>query len=90
LLFINKIDGWLLAMDAASGEELWRFQTGFHSASGVITYMVNGEQYIAMPAMAGTQPYGQAAAGQGAAVWAFKLGGKAKYYTGTRANPTFV
>jgi plastocyanin len=52
--------------------------------------MVDGEQYIAMPAMAGTQPYAQAAAGQGAAVWAFKLGGKAKYYTGTRANPTFV
>jgi quinohemoprotein ethanol dehydrogenase len=90
IVFINRIDGWLLALDAATGDELWRFQTGFHSASGVVSYMVDGEQYIAMPAMAGTQPYGQAAAGQGAAVWAFKLGGKAKYYTGTRANPTFV
>jgi outer membrane protein assembly factor BamB/plastocyanin len=91
LLFINKIDGWLLAMDAATGEELWRFQTGFHSASGVITYMVDGEQYIAMPAMAGTQPYAQAAAGgQGAAVWAFKLGGRAIYTTGPRTNPVVV
>jgi len=90
LLFINKIDGWLLGMDAANGEELWRFQTGFHAASGVVTYSVDGEQYIAMPAMAGTQPYSQAAAGQGAAVWAFKLGGKAIYTTGPRANPVVV
>lgn len=91
LLFINKIDGWLLAMDAKTGEELWRFQTGFHSASGVISYEINGEQYIAMPAMAGTQPYAQAAGGgQGGAVWAFKLGGTAKYYTGTRANPNYI
>jgi len=90
LLFINKIDGWLLALDATTGEELWRFQTGFHSASGVISYMVDGEQYIAMAAMAGVQPYAQAAAGQGSAVWAFKLGGTATYYTGTRANPNFI
>jgi quinohemoprotein ethanol dehydrogenase len=91
LLFINKIDGWLLALDAESGEELWRFQTGFHSASGVISYMIDGEQYIAMAAMAGTQPYAQgASAGQGSAVWAFKLGGTAKYHTGTRADPNHV
>ncbi|CAN5206864.1 hypothetical protein BH11PSE9_BH11PSE9_00340 [soil metagenome] len=90
LLFINKIDGWLLGMDAATGEELWRFQTGFHAASGVVTYSIDGEQYIAMPAMAGTQPYSQAAAGQGAAVWAFKLGGKAIYTTGPRSNPVVV
>ena len=88
LLFINKIDGWLLAMDATNGRELWRFQTGFHAASGVITYMVNGEQYIAMPAMAGIQPYAQAAGGgHGAAIWAFKLGGKAVYTTGPRSKP---
>ncbi|MCC7186052.1 MAG: PQQ-binding-like beta-propeller repeat protein [Acidobacteria bacterium] len=91
LLFINKIDGWLLAMDATSGEELWRFQTGFHAASGVITYMVGGEQYIAMPAMAGTQPYAQGNdGGQGAAVWAFKLGGRATYTTGPRSAPVVV
>jgi outer membrane protein assembly factor BamB/plastocyanin len=91
LLFINKIDGWLLAMDATSGEELWRFQTGFHAASGVITYMVNGEQYIAMPAMAGNQPYAQGNdGGQGAAIWAFKLGGRAVYTTGPRSAPVVV
>ena len=90
LLFINKMDGWLLALDAATGEELWRFQTGFHSASGVIAYEIAGEQYIAMPAMSGNQPYAQSAAGEGSAVWAFKLGGTAKYYTGTRANPNFI
>lgn len=92
LLFINKIDGWLLGMDAATGKELWRFQTGYHSASGVISYEIDGEQYIAMPAMAGVQPYAQSgeAGGQGAAVWAFKLGGTAIYHTGTRDNPNYV
>lgn len=88
LLFINRVDGWLMALDAQTGEELWRFQTGAPSASGVVTYTVGGEQYIAMPAMAGTQPYAQQ--GQGAAVWAFKLGGKAVYTTGPRANPVVV
>jgi quinohemoprotein ethanol dehydrogenase len=38
--------------------------------------------------MAGSQPYSQG--GNGQSVWAFKLGGTAKYYTGTRANPTYV
>src|SRR5207245_10238018 len=38
--------------------------------------------------MAGSQPYSQG--GNGDAVWAFKLGGTAKYYTGTRDNPTYV
>ncbi|MCR5864160.1 PQQ-binding-like beta-propeller repeat protein [Aquincola sp. J276] len=88
LLFINRVDGWLMGLDAQTGEELWRFQTGAPSASGVVTYTVGGEQYIAMPAMAGTQPYAQQ--GQGAAVWAFKLGGKAVYTTGPRSNPVVV
>lgn len=88
LLFINRVDGWLMGLDARTGDELWRFQTGAPSASGVVTYTVNGEQYIAMPAMAGTQPYAQQ--GQGAAVWAFKLGGKAVYTTGPRSNPVVV
>lgn len=88
LLFINRVDGWLMGLDARTGDELWRFQTGAPSASGVVTYTVNGEQYIAMPAMAGTQPYAQQ--GQGAAVWAFKLGGKAVYTTGPRSIPVVV
>jgi plastocyanin len=88
LLFVGRVDGWLLAMDAKTGEELWRFQTGFPSSSGVISYTVNGEQYIATAAMGANQPYAQP--GEGDAVWAFKIGGKALYTSGPRANPVVV
>src|SRR5438477_561142 len=49
---------------------------------------LDGEQYIATTNMAGSQPYAQG--GNGDAVWAFKLGGTAKYHTGPRADPVYV
>jgi len=88
LLFHTQMDGWLVGRDAATGKELWRFQMGAPSQAGTISYEVNGEQYIATTNMAGSQPYSQG--GNGQSVWAFKLGGTAKYYTGTRADPTIV
>ena len=42
-------------MDASTGDVLWRFQTGFPSQSGTITYMIDGVQYIAT-ASDGRQP----------------------------------
>jgi plastocyanin len=88
LLFHTQMDGWLVGRDAATGKVVWRFQMGAPSQAGTISYEVNGEQYIATTNMAGSQPYSQG--GNGQSVWAFKLGGTAKYYTGTRANPTIV
>lgn len=88
LLFIAKPDGVMLGMDARTGDELWRFQTGSVGASGVISYLANGEQYIAVAAMGGQQPY--APPGRGDALWAFKVGGKALYTTGPRSNPVVV
>ncbi len=88
LLFITQMDGWFTAMDAATGDVLWRFQTGFPSQSGTITYMIDGVQYIAMAAMAGTQPYSQSPNGD--TIWVFKLGGKAIYTTGPQSNPVVV
>lgn len=88
LLFHTQMDGWLVGRDAATGEELWRFQMGAPSQAGTISYEINGEQYIATTNMAGSQPYSQG--GNGQSVWAFKIGGNAKYYTGTRANPVEV
>ena len=88
LLFIARPDGFMLGMDARTGEELWRFQTGSVGASGVISYIANGEQYIAVAAMGGAQPY--APPGRGDALWAFKIGGKAVYTTGPRSKPVVV
>lgn len=88
LLFHTQMDGWLVGRDAATGDELWRFQMGAPSQAGTISYEINGEQYIATTNMAGSQPYSQG--GNGQSVWAFKIGGQAKYYTGPRASPTVV
>jgi outer membrane protein assembly factor BamB/plastocyanin len=88
LLFFSGMDGVLTGMDAATGDVLWRFQTGFPSQSPTITYMIDGVQYIALAAMAGNQPYSQTPNGD--AVWVFKLDGKAVYTTGPRSAPVVV
>jgi outer membrane protein assembly factor BamB/plastocyanin len=88
LLFHTQMDGFLIGRDAATGEELWRFQMGASSQAGTIAYEINGEQYIATTNMAGRQPYSQDYNGQ--AVFAFKLGGTALYHTGPRSNPEYV
>jgi alcohol dehydrogenase (cytochrome c) len=60
LLFQATPDGNLEALDAKTGDRLWRFQTGAAAGPAVI-YSIDGEQYVATVA--------------GANVWAFKLGG---------------
>jgi len=76
LLFLDQTDGFVVAMDAATGNELWRFQTGAAGSSGVITYMAGGEQYIALLAAGTGIPYNPPG---GDTLWAFKLGGTAQY-----------
>jgi plastocyanin len=78
LLFIGDPAGWLRALDAVTGRELWKFQTGFAISSGVITYMIDGEQYVAVFASGTGTPYGRSI-NEGDTLWAFKLGGTAKY-----------
>ena len=48
LLFTGDLDGNLLALDAHSGRELYRFNTGGPIAGGVITYELKGRQYVAV------------------------------------------
>jgi alcohol dehydrogenase (cytochrome c) len=47
LLFAAEGIGDLLAFDAESGKELYRLNTGGSMAGGLITYSVNGKQYVA-------------------------------------------
>jgi glucose dehydrogenase/plastocyanin len=88
LLFHTQMDGYVVGRDAATGDEVWRFSIGAPSQAGTIAYEVNGEQYIATTNMAGSQPYSQG--GNGDAIFAFKLGGKALYFTGPRSSPVYV
>jgi PQQ-dependent dehydrogenase (methanol/ethanol family) len=75
LAFIGQPDGNLLALDATSGRELWRWQCGAAISSSPIMYEVDGEQYLAVYAGGTDIPYGSSAP-RGDFLWAFKLGGK--------------
>ncbi|MEV6848120.1 PQQ-binding-like beta-propeller repeat protein [Actinoplanes sp. NPDC051411] len=75
LIFIGQPDGNLLGLDASSGRELWRWQTGAAISSSPISYEIDGEQYLAVYAGGTDIPYG-ASAPRGDFLWAFKLGGK--------------
>ncbi|MBL26042.1 MAG: alcohol dehydrogenase [Rhodospirillaceae bacterium] len=47
LLFIGTYDGFLEALDAETGETLWRFNVGSGMNGGIISYAVDGKQYVA-------------------------------------------
>jgi glucose dehydrogenase len=49
-LFHGGSDGFFRAFDSKTGEELWRFQTGFGADAPAATYEIDGEQYVAIAA----------------------------------------
>jgi len=48
LLFGGDIEGSAFALDAKTGQKLWSFNTGSRIASPVVSYSVNGRQYVAI------------------------------------------
>ena len=57
LVFTATPDGDVVAYDAENLKELWRFPTGSGLNAPVITYAVNGKQYIAISVgLGGTMP----------------------------------
>jgi alcohol dehydrogenase (cytochrome c) len=49
LVFSGDVMGNAFALDAATGQKLWSFQTGAGMSGSPISYSVNGRQYIAIP-----------------------------------------
>jgi alcohol dehydrogenase (cytochrome c) len=83
LVFYGNINGWLKAVDAKSGKELWKFNCGSGISQGPVTFQVGGKQYVAVvsgrlktpPSFLG--PIGEkvfAASPEGGAVFVFELG----------------
>jgi alcohol dehydrogenase (cytochrome c) len=72
LVFRGEPDGNFLALDARTGQELLRFQTGFGADAPPAVYEVDGEEYVAI-ATGGNQ--GMLSA-NGDAVWVFSLKGQ--------------
>jgi PQQ-dependent dehydrogenase (methanol/ethanol family) len=50
LVFTGESTGDFIALDAASGQRLWRFATGAGVNAPPVTYRVNGRQYVAVAA----------------------------------------
>ncbi len=71
LIFHGESDGRIVAYDVKNGDELWSFQTGAGADAPVITYQVNGQQYVAILAGGNTFQLSQ----HGDNLWAFRLGG---------------
>ncbi len=87
LLFLGQPDGNFTAMDAVTGKELWRFQTGASISAAPITYTIDGEQYVAIFSAGTGIPYGNSIT-EGDSLWAFKLGGTYKTASGSSEAPT--
>jgi alcohol dehydrogenase (cytochrome c) len=58
VLFAASIDGNLIALDAANGKELWRYQTGPGMAASPMSFAVEGKQYVAIAAGDGIHCFG--------------------------------
>jgi alcohol dehydrogenase (cytochrome c) len=84
LVFYGTPEGYLKALDAQSGKELWKFQTGSGVVAPPITWQDNGTQYVAVVSgWGGAVPLwgGEVAKKvnfleQGGSVWVFKLAPK--------------
>ena len=48
LVFVPDARGWLRALDAGTGKELWSHNNGQGHTGGIISYMAKGKQYIAV------------------------------------------
>ena len=76
LIFTGKLTGEFLALDEATGETLWQFQTGSSVNSTAITYTHNGQQYVSVASGLGGLLANRYARGQvptGGSVWTFAL-----------------
>ena len=48
LVFVGTTDGFVEALDAKTGDVLWRFNNGSAHNGGIVSYAVGGKQYIAV------------------------------------------
>jgi quinohemoprotein ethanol dehydrogenase len=87
LLFHGGSDGFFRAFDSKTGEELWRFQSGFGADAPAATYEIDGEQYVAIAAGGSRDGPREA---RGDLVWSFKLGGRLNPLNGPPAPKTIV
>jgi alcohol dehydrogenase (cytochrome c) len=72
LMFTGQADGNVVAYDVRTGDQLWKFQTGWGISAAPMTYELDGVQYVVVPA--GGHRGGPPIA-DGDALWVFSLNG---------------
>ena len=50
IVFSGSVDGYFYALDAVTGEELWHIALGGRMNASPMTYAVDGQQFVTMPA----------------------------------------
>ena len=50
VVFAGGREGYFYALDARNGKVLWKSMTGGQISAGPATYMVDGKQYVSIPA----------------------------------------
>jgi alcohol dehydrogenase (cytochrome c) len=81
LVFYGTPEGYLKAVDAKTGQEVWKFQTGSGVVAPPVTWEQDGEQYIgvasgwggAVPLWGGDVAKKVNYLNQGGSMWVFKL-----------------
>lgn len=66
LVFQGRMDGYLVAYDANTGEEVWSFKTASPVVAPPISYSVGGRQYVSVLTGSGSQGGGILATGNAA------------------------
>jgi len=85
LLFHGEPDGTIQALDARTGNQLWSWQTGYGADGPVMTYQLDGQQYVAIAAGGISLAMGDQ---NGDAVWTFTLNGKLSPFPAPKAPVT--
>jgi alcohol dehydrogenase (cytochrome c) len=73
LVFTGDQLGYALALDARTGEALWKFQTGSGINASPITYELDGTQYVALLSGLGGDPSFYFKGPKGGMLWVFAL-----------------
>ena len=87
LVFTGDQLGFIQALDARSGEVLWKFQTGSGLNASPITYELGGTQYVAMLSGLGGDPSFYFHGPKGGMLWVFALENQSIEPTGSNPVP---
>ncbi len=88
LVFTGDQLGHVMAVDADTGKQLWKFQTGSGINASPITYELDGKQYVAILSGLGGDPSFYFSGPKGGMLWVFAVDGEIK--DTTSFNPQII